>query len=335
MAAGLGTRLRPFTDMEPKALLPMMGVPMAQFAFDSLACAGVKKIVANVHHHAERARDGLEALERDQAELVISDESGELLGSAGGIRKALPHFNSAPFFLLNADVLCDVNLQALARVHLRLRQSAGVKLTLTVFPSPPLGVSGVQREKYREIVFDPQTQLITGLGEPMTGRPYFVGAAVVEPDALSAVPEAGPAEFVPSILLPAIREGKAGVFMASGAWHDVGSPTLWLETHLELIRALETGRLSRQWRTRIEKTNRRLSSLLWTSKDASTRELHVSDWAGPSYWNPLGDSTAGAPESFGSNAVFYGNAQGVDSSLSDGIGFRGVWTSLRSSFRPE
>jgi len=223
MAAGLGTRLRPFTTLEPKALLPLMGVPMAQFAIDAAVAAGVKRIVANVHHHAEQTRAGLEQLERGDAQLRISDESNELLGSAGGLRQALREFRAdEPFYLLNADVLCDLDLKALARTHRRLRDRHGVRMTLAIFPQPPLEPGERQSEAYREILFDGSRGLVTGLGEKAFGRPYFVGAAVIEPEALGDVPAQGPAEFVPTMLQPAITVGKAGVHLASGRWHDVG-----------------------------------------------------------------------------------------------------------------
>ena len=54
MAAGLGTRLRPFTDLTPKPLLPLMGIPMATFAMEALGRAGVRRVVANAHHLGER-----------------------------------------------------------------------------------------------------------------------------------------------------------------------------------------------------------------------------------------------------------------------------------------
>jgi NDP-sugar pyrophosphorylase family protein len=339
MAAGLGTRLRPFTDLEPKALLPLMGVPMAQFALDAAVRAGVERVVANVHHHAQRARSGLEALDRGKAELLFSDESAELLGSAGGLRQAAPQFGSEPFFLLNADVLCDVDLAALAREHSRLRARHGVGLTLTVFPRPPLRTGGEQQEAYREILFDPAEGLVTGLGEKAMGRPYFVGAAVIEPDALGEIPPTGPAEFVPTVLLPAIRAGRAGVFRASGHWHDVGSPALWLESHLAMLESLETGRVSAGWRRRLESVNRRVGPMAWVSKDAPSRQLSVARWASPCYWSPTGDSTAMAPTSLGPGAVLYGSALGIAAGeggeLKGGIGFRGVWTQVRASSRLE
>ncbi|MGK5084901.1 sugar phosphate nucleotidyltransferase [Bdellovibrionota bacterium FG-1] len=335
MAAGLGTRLRPFTEMEPKALLPLMGVPMAQFSLDAAVAAGVERVVANIHHHADRAQAGLELLDRGGAKLLISDESKELLGSAGGQRFATPLLGSRPFFLLNADVLCDVDLNALARAHQRLKEQQGVTLTLTVFPSPPICTGGFQREAYREIVFNPADGLITGLGPKTLGKPFFVGAAVLEPEALQHVPALGPSEFVSSILNPAIKARKAGVFFTQGQWHDVGSPALWLEAHVALIRGLETGTICRSWRARIEQSNRRIASELWAAKNVSPKVFRTSQWVGPAYWNSLGDSTATAPENFGPQAVLYGTSTGIGSSLNEGIGYRGVWTPIQPNLAPE
>src|SRR4051812_21400006 len=92
MCAGLGTRLRPFTEIRTKALMPLLGIPIAQFGLDSLVSSGVSKIVANVHHDAANSTRGLRQLEYSGASLLISDESDLLLGSAGGLRKALPLF---------------------------------------------------------------------------------------------------------------------------------------------------------------------------------------------------------------------------------------------------
>ncbi|MCM2277604.1 MAG: nucleotidyltransferase family protein [Oligoflexia bacterium] len=313
MAAGLGTRLRPFTDREPKALLPLLGVPMAQFALDALREAGVRTVVANIHHHPERARAGLQALDRGGVRLEISDESRELLGSAGGIGRALPLLGPEPFYLVNADTLCDIDLAALGRQHQRLRRRWDVLLTLTLFQSGPKGA------KYREIRFDPERELVTGLGEPVESRPFFVGAAVLEPKALRNVPGSGPSEFVPTILEPALREGRVGAHLASGSWHDVGSPQLWLQTHLALLAGLETGRISPRWRARVESANRRIGPQSWVSRSA--RLAGSGLWAGPAYWNPWGDPKAQAPRELGPRAVVYGALE--NSRLSGGISLGG------------
>jgi len=300
-----------------------MGIPIAQFAMDLLVSVGVRNIVSNVHHLSGRARAGLLALDRGSAQLTISDESSLLLGSAGGIRKALPLLGQKkdqPFYLLNADVLCDADLKGLARTHARLRSRYGVKLTLMVFRRSTC--SG----RYREIQFDEQTSLVTGLGALTNDQPFFVGAAVLEPDALDRVPNEGPAEFVPTILEPAIREGKAGVFVSSGEWHDVGSSALWLEAHFALMGLLET-RPPLLWLNRVESVNKRIAPGIWVFKK-SQGYSGTADWVEPLYWNSLRDETARPPRSFGPRAVLYGSA-GNDIALHDSIQYRG----LRESFK--
>jgi MurNAc alpha-1-phosphate uridylyltransferase len=319
MAAGLGTRLRPFTLHEPKALLPVMGVPVAAFAVDSATRAGVQRIVANVHHLAERARAGLKGLERGPAELRISDESALLLGSAGGYRKALPLLGPGPFFALNADVLCDVDLARLWRQHQRLRSRFGVVMTLAVLRSAPSG------EKYRRIAVDPATSLVTELVmTPEENPPFWAGVAVIEPEALSGVPEDQPAEFVPLVLRPAIESGRVGALVTSGQWHDIGSPELWLRTHLRLIGALETGALSAGWRRLIERRASRVESLQWVTRGGRIPAQAAGEWAGPCFWDGKGQ----APRRFGPEAVLYGDAPSGRDVLGRGIGIAGVWAEL-------
>jgi len=117
LAAGLGTRMRPLTDARPKALVRVMGRPLIDYALDRLADAGVGSAVVNVHHFAEQLQAHLAA--RRQPQVIISDERGELLGTGGGIAKALPLLGEAPFFLLNSDSLWletgDSNLARLGR----------------------------------------------------------------------------------------------------------------------------------------------------------------------------------------------------------------------------
>jgi N-acetyl-alpha-D-muramate 1-phosphate uridylyltransferase len=334
MSAGLGTRLRPFTDEVSKALMPVLGVPAAQFAVSALAEAGVGKIVANVHHLAEKTRTGLLSLELGQAELRISDEEGLLMGSAGGLRKGLPLLGGSggaePFFWLNGDVICDIDLRRLALHHARLRARFGVTITLALYSRSPTG------EAYREIVFDPRTDLVTGFGKPEVDRPFFVSVAVIEPEALKDVPDASPSEFLPQILSPAIAQRKAGAFLTQGVWHDIGSPGQWLRTHLGFLQGLESGALPKSWRGLVERRAARIGEQAWVSRDRRfSRKFPTSEWVGPCYWGDDGFKDAGFPRFLGPRAVVYGDALdspyegGGRERLTEGIGFRGDWVGVK------
>ena len=103
LAAGLGTRMRPYNGHIPKPLVAVGGKSLIDYGLDRLADAGVERAVVNVHHLADAIERHLAA--RQKPHIVISDERGELLGTGGGIAKALPQLGDAPFFLVNSDTL--------------------------------------------------------------------------------------------------------------------------------------------------------------------------------------------------------------------------------------
>ena len=103
LAAGLGTRMRPLTDKVPKPLVKIAGQPLIDRVLDRLGDAGVERAVVNTHYMAEQLSQHLEA--RKRPKIVISDERGLLLGTGGGIKKALPELGNTPFFLVNSDTI--------------------------------------------------------------------------------------------------------------------------------------------------------------------------------------------------------------------------------------
>jgi len=103
LAAGLGTRMRPLTDAMPKPLVPVGGKPLINHVLDRLAAVGVETAVVNVHHFADQIEQHLKP--RRAPRIIISDERADVLGTGGGVVKALPRLGSAPFFLVNSDTL--------------------------------------------------------------------------------------------------------------------------------------------------------------------------------------------------------------------------------------
>src|SRR5437868_9819559 len=83
LAAGLGTRMRPFNGQIPKPLVQVGGKPLIDYVLDRLADAGVERAVVNVHHLADQIERHLAPRRRPQ--IVISDERSQLLGTAGGV----------------------------------------------------------------------------------------------------------------------------------------------------------------------------------------------------------------------------------------------------------
>jgi MurNAc alpha-1-phosphate uridylyltransferase len=103
LAAGFGTRMRPLTDAIPKPLVPVGGKPLINHVLDRLAAIGVETAVVNVHHFADQVEQHLKP--RRAPKIVISDERAGVLGTGGGVVKALPLLGPAPFFHINSDTL--------------------------------------------------------------------------------------------------------------------------------------------------------------------------------------------------------------------------------------
>ena len=110
-AAGLGTRLKPLTDSIPKALVPVGGKPLLQILIDRLAASGCTEATVNVHHFSEKVISYL-YYNKQPIKINISDESGELLDTGGGIHKAARFFaDGEPFLIHNVDILHNLDLQ--------------------------------------------------------------------------------------------------------------------------------------------------------------------------------------------------------------------------------
>src|SRR5260370_13197208 len=103
LAAGLGTRMRSFNGRIPKPLVTVGGKALIDYVLDRLADAGVERAVVNVHHLAEQIERHLSG--RQHPAITISDERGELLGTGGGVVKALPQLGGGPFFHVNSDTI--------------------------------------------------------------------------------------------------------------------------------------------------------------------------------------------------------------------------------------
>jgi len=103
LAAGLGSRMRPLTDHTPKPLVKVAGRPLLDHVLDKLAEAGAGEAVVNVHYLPDQIIEHVAA--RTRPRIIISDERDRVLGTGGGVVRALPHLGSAPFFHVNSDTM--------------------------------------------------------------------------------------------------------------------------------------------------------------------------------------------------------------------------------------
>ena len=145
-AAGTGSRLKPFTDHTPKALIPVAGKPMLEHVILKLKEAGFNEIVVNVHHLGDQIIDFLTLNNNFGLEIHISDERDYLLETGGGIKHAARFLQGdEPFLVHNVDIVSNVNLKELYNHHLQTN------------PLATLLVS--KRETSRNLLFNKENNL--------------------------------------------------------------------------------------------------------------------------------------------------------------------------------
>lgn len=156
LAAGLGTRLKPWTLEHPKALVPVGGVPMLERVILRLKGEGFEEITVNVHHFADQIVDFLSNHDFG-VKINVSDESDALLDTGGGILKAAPLLTAdeKPFLVHNVDILSDAPLSDLMARHIE----SGRDISLVTS----------KRESSRQLLFDSSSSL-SGWHNVRTGQ---------------------------------------------------------------------------------------------------------------------------------------------------------------------
>jgi MurNAc alpha-1-phosphate uridylyltransferase len=215
LAAGLGTRMRPYNGHVPKPLVQIGGKSLIDYSLDRLADAGVEDAVVNVHHLADAIERHLAP--RRRPHIVISDERGTLLGTGGGIAKALPQLGDAPFFLVNSDtVWLDGVKPNFARLGDAFDPQTMDALLLLAPTTDSIGYAG--RGDYAMLPDGRLRRRAEGQVVPFV----YAGAAILTP-ALFADAPAG--AFPLTTLFD--RAGAAGRLFGlrlEGVWMHVGTP---------------------------------------------------------------------------------------------------------------
>jgi N-acetyl-alpha-D-muramate 1-phosphate uridylyltransferase len=215
LAAGLGLRMRPLTDALPKPLVQVAGRALIDHVLDRLSDAGVERAVVNIHHRAEQIERHLAA--RAHPQVLLSDERGLLLGTGGGIKKALPQLGAAPFFLINSDTIwIDGVKPNLARLAEAFDPASMDALLLLAPAAGSIGYSG-----RGDFAMTPDGHL-RARGEREVVPFVYAGAAILTP-ALFADAPAG--EFpLTALFARAAEQGRLHGLRLEGLWMHIGAP---------------------------------------------------------------------------------------------------------------
>ncbi len=214
LAAGKGTRLRPRTDTTPKPLVEVAGKALIDYSFDMLRAGGIQEVVVNKHHLAEQIEAHVQHVK--DLEIVLSDETDQLLETGGGVAKALPLLGENPFFVLNSDVIVlDAGANSLRRLQ-EMWDPAHMDALLLLHPV----TTAVGYEGQGDFFLEESGRLTRRLmGQP---APFmFTGIQLLHPRLLEGCPS-GP--FSLNVIYDkALAQGRLFGLRHNGKWLHVGT----------------------------------------------------------------------------------------------------------------
>jgi aminoglycoside/choline kinase family phosphotransferase/choline kinase len=212
LAAGLGTRLLPYTRITPKPLFPLAGRPLLERHILQLREAGCEAVIVNTHHLSEQIEAfiasgcwGIPAVARREP---------DILGTGGAIRNVGDFWDERPFFVINADICHAVDLRRVYAFHLREGSAATLVLADDAeFNSVTVDSAGRIRE------FAPSPSAAPA------GALTFTGIQVLDPAVLEYIPAEGASHSIEAFRAM-IADGRdvRGFITAHGEWMDLGTP---------------------------------------------------------------------------------------------------------------
>jgi mannose-1-phosphate guanylyltransferase len=230
LAGGEGTRLRPLTYTVAKPVLPLAGRPHIAYVIDWLVRHGVDDVIISCGFLADGMRKALGELEPG-VEIRYAEEP-DARGTAGAIRFA-EDMLADRFFVLNGDVLCDLDLTALIEQH----ESTGARATIALYPvEDPTGYGLVHRHEHGEIT----EFLEKPEPEQIDTDEINAGAYLLERSVLDWIPPDKAVSIEREVFPRLIGDGLYGIRL-EGYWIDIGTPDRFLEANWDILeRRVET-----------------------------------------------------------------------------------------------
>jgi NDP-sugar pyrophosphorylase family protein len=208
MVGGLGTRLRPLTEETPKPLLRVGGKPILQTIVERFAAHGFTDFIFCVNYKAQMIRDHFGDGGRFGVRIEYIEES-KRMGTAGALG-LLPERPAEPFFVMNGDLLTNVNFENMLQYHLQNRAKASMCVREYDF-QVPYGVVNIEEGLIRSIEEKPVHRFLVSAGIYM-----------LDPSCLDLIPENAYYDM-PALFERIVEEGGRAVsFPLREYWLDIG-----------------------------------------------------------------------------------------------------------------
>jgi aminoglycoside/choline kinase family phosphotransferase/dTDP-glucose pyrophosphorylase len=217
LAAGLGTRLRPYTRHTPKALFTINQKPLLAIAITRLIEAGVEKVLINTHCHHRQIETFIGASTFDVPVQLYHEP--DILGTGGGIRNLAPEWLPGPVLVVNADIVTDIDLERVCRFHRSHRHA----VTMVMHNRAEFNTVGVENGFVKHFT-------ASGQKRSPVRELAFTGIHVLDGRILDFLPDQGPAHIIDAYEGMLAAGEKIRAYRARDHyWQDIGTPGRYID----------------------------------------------------------------------------------------------------------
>lgn len=245
LAAGYGTRLRPYTNTTPKACMPFCGLPQILYNCEILKQAKVTDIIINTHHLANEVVEIVNKHSQSSGLNISFSHEPQLLNSGGGIKKTKSFFNSEDnFFVINADIIMlpkDVTILKNMMAYHHANNAMATMSTVSMSESLPLAKSTDEHFDHRALwTIDSLICDINKTKQHLGSQPeHFTGCYVFSNKIFSLLPTQDEFHIFDGLIYNLIKNKKAfSFFFKDTYWYETGNKNDFIHAHDEIIKLL-------------------------------------------------------------------------------------------------
>lgn len=228
LAAGLGTRLRPYSENTPKPLFTIANRPLLDIIISNLIDSGCRAIIVNTHHMHQK----IDAFfDRKKYPIPVSTRhEPDILGTGGAIKNVADFWDNAPFMVINSDIVTDIDFKDVYEFHLNHRHPA----TLVLHNDPEFNTVALDKDGFIQD-FDGRFSITVPSDSPLNNsrslalevykRLTFTGIQVLNPELLALIPDREFSSIIDCYKSLLSQNKKICAYIAKHRyWKDLGTP---------------------------------------------------------------------------------------------------------------
>ena len=209
LAAGLGTRLQPYTHHTPKPLFPINGRPILDRLIHQLQKAGCRAVAVNTHHLHGLIEEFIGRQSYDIPILIRYEP--HILGTAGAFKNFSDFWGESPFLVVNSDIYTDIDFLKVYEFH--CRHGAPATLVLT------------DDARFNTVAIDSSHHITSFQNQSFLGHFTFTGIQVIDPSVLALIPKAQVYSSIDAYRQLIARGTPPKAYLAHEClWKDIGAP---------------------------------------------------------------------------------------------------------------